>query len=168
MRKTANAFGLSRQVVSKIVRKVCRAITLYLGPTYIKLPGSDSEVQQHVKNFHKAHGFPQCLRAIDGTHIEIKQPSFLSQSVCATSLCMLLMYFSRLHVDGQMRLYYGSCGRGCFRIRRKKSPFSKISGNVWTGSEKRHKWSRLWDIWKEFFSDGSGCPQLNRKAVPIC
>lgn len=125
MRKTANAFGLSRQVVSKIVRKVCRAITLYLGPTYIKLPGSDSEVQQHVKNFHKAHGFPQCLRAIDGTHIEIKQPSFLSQSVCATSLCMLLMYFSRLHVDGQMRLYYGSCGRGCFRIRRKNLRFRK-------------------------------------------
>lgn len=61
MRKTANAFRLSRQVVSKIIRKVCRAITLYLGPTYIKLPGSDNEVQQHVKNFHQAHGFPQWM-----------------------------------------------------------------------------------------------------------
>ena len=71
MRKTANAFGMSRQVVSKIVRKVCKAITLYLGPIYIKLPASDSEVEQHVKNFHKAHGFPQCLGAIDGTHLKL-------------------------------------------------------------------------------------------------
>ena len=57
MRKTANAFGLSRQVVSKIVQKVYRAITLYLGPTYIKLPGSDNEVQQHEKTSTKHMAF---------------------------------------------------------------------------------------------------------------
>ena len=38
MRKTANAFGVSRQTVSKIVRKVCNAITVHLGPKYIILP----------------------------------------------------------------------------------------------------------------------------------
>ncbi|PFX23059.1 hypothetical protein AWC38_SpisGene12392 [Stylophora pistillata] len=32
LRKTANAFGLSLQVVSKIVQKVCKAITVHLGP----------------------------------------------------------------------------------------------------------------------------------------
>ncbi len=72
LRKTANAFGISRQVVSKIVRKVCRAITLHLGPKYIKLPATEEEVQILVKGFYQAHGFPQCLRAIDGTHIDIK------------------------------------------------------------------------------------------------
>ena len=30
LRKTANAFGVSRQVTSKIIRKVCKAISLHL------------------------------------------------------------------------------------------------------------------------------------------
>ena len=73
-RKTANTFGLSRQVVSKIIRKVCKAITLHLGSRYIKLPFTEEEVKDHVRNFNRSHGFPQCLGAIDGTHIEMKQP----------------------------------------------------------------------------------------------
>ena len=31
-RKTANAFGISRQSVSKVVREVCKAITIHIGP----------------------------------------------------------------------------------------------------------------------------------------
>ena len=69
IRKTANAFGLSRQVVSNIIRKVCKAITFHLGPRYIKLPFTESEVKCLVKNFNRAHGFPQCIGAIDGTYI---------------------------------------------------------------------------------------------------
>ena len=74
MRKTTNAFGVSRQTVSKIVRKVCNAITVHLGPKYIILPFTEEAVQEKVESFYSAYGFPQCLGAIDGTHIPIKQP----------------------------------------------------------------------------------------------
>ena len=61
-------------MVSKIIREVCRAIIIHLGPDYIKLSFTEPEVKELAANFYKAHGIRQCLGAIDGTHIEIKQP----------------------------------------------------------------------------------------------
>ena len=75
LRKTANAFGLSKQVVSKIIREVCGAITKYLGPVYIKAPFTEADVLELTTQFEKAYVIPQCLGAIDGTHIDIKQPT---------------------------------------------------------------------------------------------
>ena len=75
LRKTANAFGVSRQVTSKIIRKVCKAISLHPGNKYIHLPKTEIEVIDLLKHFNRTHGFRRCLGAIDGTHIEIKQPT---------------------------------------------------------------------------------------------
>ncbi len=74
LRKTANAFGLSRSVISNIIRRVCYAISNVLGPRYIKLPYTCADVEKLTSQFHRQHGIPQCLGAIDGTHIMIKQP----------------------------------------------------------------------------------------------
>ncbi len=90
IRKTANSFGISRQSVSKIVRTVCKAITVYLGPKYVKLPFTEGEVNDLVKNFHRTHGFPQCLGAIDGTHILIKQPRVNSTDYINRKNCYTL------------------------------------------------------------------------------
>ena len=38
LRKTANAFGLSRSPVSIIIRRVTHAIAVHLGPKYISVP----------------------------------------------------------------------------------------------------------------------------------
>ena len=75
LRKTANAFGLSRSSVSIIIRRVTHAIAIHLGPKYISVPLTEDAVKEKVTKFFSAFCIPQCLGAIDGTHIEIKQPS---------------------------------------------------------------------------------------------
>ena len=75
LRKAANAFGLAKCTASVIIRRVCKAITTYLTNKYIKMLGTEDEVRVSAALFHSSHGFPQCIGAIDGTHIPIKQPS---------------------------------------------------------------------------------------------
>ena len=48
IRRTANAFGLSRSVISNIIRRVCIAITVHLGSKYIKLPFTEAEVYNFI------------------------------------------------------------------------------------------------------------------------
>ena len=74
-RKVANAFGISRSSVSIIVRTVCIAISVHLGPKYIKLPTTQDDVRYAADKFEEQTGYPQCIGAIDGTHIFIKKPT---------------------------------------------------------------------------------------------
>lgn len=75
LRKTASAFSLSPPAVSVIVRQTCHGISVHLSPKYIGLPFTKPQAQVLVTGFQDAHGMLQCRRAIDETHIKIKQPS---------------------------------------------------------------------------------------------
>ena len=57
-----------------IVRRVTRAISLHLDRKYIQLPGTEDAVKEKVSKFNTAFLIPQCLGAIDGIHVAIKQP----------------------------------------------------------------------------------------------
>ena len=60
--------------MSKIVRRVCKAIAAHLGPQYIQLPTTEETTLELVSNFKKKRAIPQRLGAVDGTHIGIQQP----------------------------------------------------------------------------------------------
>ena len=71
LRKTANAFGVSRPTVSVVIRRVTQAITTFLGPKYIQLPFTEDAVEDKVtKFFDRLHSVWGLLTG----HIEIRQP----------------------------------------------------------------------------------------------
>jgi len=49
--KVANAFGIGKSTVSETVRRVCKCISIVLGPEYIKLPTSEQDVKQEEAIF---------------------------------------------------------------------------------------------------------------------
>ena len=74
-RKAANVFKVAENTVSMIIRRVTKEISNHLANKYIKLPRRDGEFNESCSLFFEKHGFPQCLGAINGTHIAIKRPS---------------------------------------------------------------------------------------------
>ena len=59
-------------------RKVSQAVSEHMGPKLNCLPKTETEVKEKVTKFFNHWLFPQCLGAVDGTHIDIKQPSYNS------------------------------------------------------------------------------------------
>ena len=72
MRKVANSFGIGKSTVSKIIRRVTQAISKYLGSKFIVLPTNEKDIEEITSNFYNSHGFPQCIGALDGTHVGVK------------------------------------------------------------------------------------------------
>lgn len=90
-RKVANAFGISRSSGSIIVRRVCAAISEYLGPIYVRLPTSEREVQELISQF-RVYGFPQCKGAVDGTRIPSRSPLKMLLTTSTARETHLLMF----------------------------------------------------------------------------
>ncbi len=57
-----------------MVGRVTKAFAKNLAGSYIHVPQTEEEVKESASNFFTAFGFPQCIGAVDGTHIPIKKP----------------------------------------------------------------------------------------------
>ena len=69
MRKVENSFGIGKSAVSKMIRHATQAISKYLGSKYIVLPTNEKDIEEMASSFYNSHGFPQCICAVDGTHV---------------------------------------------------------------------------------------------------
>ena len=67
-------FGISKSLVCLIVREVCHAVCKTSLPKYITFPQGD-KLWRVVEGFKNKYGFPQCVGAIDGSHIQIISPN---------------------------------------------------------------------------------------------
>ena len=76
-----NVFGVSRTSVCFAVHRVTRAIVDHLLPDIIRYP-EGGRFQEVLNGFEEKWGFPQCIGAIDGTHIPITPPAHCRSDFC--------------------------------------------------------------------------------------
>ena len=60
-RKTVNAFGIAKNTVSMIIRRVTKAISNHLADKYVKLPRAEEEVNESCSLFLKNMVFHNVL-----------------------------------------------------------------------------------------------------------
>ena len=72
-RTVAHLFGVAHSTVCTIVHSTCQAIVNSLLRKYVKFPTGNA-LKDVIRNFESKWGFPQCVGAIDGSHIPICAP----------------------------------------------------------------------------------------------
>ena len=78
-------FGVAKGTVCVIVNEVCQAIVKVLLERYVKFPAASNEIEDTVNEFETKCGFPQCIGAVDGTHL----PTFAY--ISTTEMCQGLL-----------------------------------------------------------------------------
>ena len=72
-RTVSHLFGVGRSTVCEVVHETCWAIVDHL-PKYIRFPSRDQQ-QQYIDNFESKWGVPQCIGAINGSHLPVSAPT---------------------------------------------------------------------------------------------
>ena len=132
--------------VSVVVRKVCHVLTKHLGAKYVKLPSSEQDMRQEIKQMEHKYGFPQAFGSVDGTHIRIAQPTEnphdyfsykMKYTINVQAICNWKVLF--LNVDARWpgsdydgRVFVNS--RICTLLREQKLPM--VYKEIFTGYDK--------------------------------
>jgi DDE superfamily endonuclease len=66
----ANMFGIAESTVSVLTVEVCSAVVSALMPEVIRMPSAD-RLQEVVDGFRARSGLPNCVGAVDGTHVPL-------------------------------------------------------------------------------------------------
>ena len=72
-RTIGHLFGVSKTTICLVLKDVCSAIVKYLLPSYITFP-KGAALKEVIDGFKNNLGFPQCMGAVDGSHIPIISP----------------------------------------------------------------------------------------------
>ena len=70
----AHLFGIGRPTVCEIVHETVEAIVTKLRKEYITFPTGQAQ-QDVINGFECKWGFPQCVGAVDGSHVPVQPPT---------------------------------------------------------------------------------------------
>ena len=98
LHKAANAFGISKSTTSKIVCRISKAISVHLAPKYLSLTTCENEIVKLVEKFYETDGFPQCIRAINETHITIKKKKIQILLITLIEKAHTVLMFKQLQI----------------------------------------------------------------------
>ena len=68
-RTIGQRFGVGRSTCCKITHQVCDSIVKVLLKRFIRIVGTNEQIQETKRGFAIMGGLPQCVGAIDGCHI---------------------------------------------------------------------------------------------------
>ncbi|KAJ3588738.1 hypothetical protein NHX12_009592 [Muraenolepis orangiensis] len=77
-RTISHLFGVGRSTVYNCVREFCDAVVMVLLPVHITVPDAD-KLEELATFFNNRWRAPQCVGAIDGSHIPIMAPEECAQ-----------------------------------------------------------------------------------------
>ena len=67
-------FGVARSTICVVVHEVCKPVVKVLQPKYIQFPTGD-QLQTILAGFEELWNIPQCVGAIDGSHMPVLAPT---------------------------------------------------------------------------------------------
>ena len=73
-RTIGHLFGVARSTICVVVHEVCKPVVKVLQPKYIQFPTGD-QLQTIVAGFEELWNIPQCVGAIDSSHMPVLAPT---------------------------------------------------------------------------------------------